>query len=98
MTPQALLQAGLRNLAKRVNGAPGLKMARNSAINALLMGGHFEASLLLLDDLWDGALREHAPNARRPHDHRPAVHPARPALARVRLSARPSGPRPPPVA
>lgn len=61
MTHQALLQAGLRNLAKRVNGAPGLSMGRNSAINALLMGGHFEASLLLLDDLWDGPLKAQAP-------------------------------------
>jgi hypothetical protein len=61
MTPQALLQTGLRNPAKRVNGAPGLSVAPNGAFHALLMQGNFEASLLLLDDLWDGPLKQYAP-------------------------------------
>jgi uncharacterized protein YtpQ (UPF0354 family) len=61
MTAQGLLQTGLRNLAKRVNGAPGLSVAQNGAFHALLMRGHFEASLLLLDDLWEGPLKRYAP-------------------------------------
>ena len=61
LTPQTLLETGLRNLVRRVNGQPGLKVAPNGAIHALLMGGDFEASLLLLDELWDGPLKQHAP-------------------------------------
>lgn len=62
LTPQALLETGLRNLAAIVNGGkPGLSMRAHGSIQALLMGGHFEASLVLLDALWDGPLKARAP-------------------------------------
>ena len=34
----------------------------NGDVHALLLDGHFEASLVLLDDLWDEALASYAPN------------------------------------
>jgi hypothetical protein len=61
LAPETLLLTGLRNLVKRVNGNPGLTVAPNGAMHAVLMGGDFEASLLLLDELWDGAMKLQAP-------------------------------------
>lgn len=62
LSPDELHAIGLQNLAAMAAGKPGLRTGREGAIHALLMGGHFEASLVLLDDLWDGPLAPMAPN------------------------------------
>ena len=50
---------GLNNLARRANG---LRMQKAGAMNMLQLDGHFEASLVLLDKLWDQSLAAYAPN------------------------------------
>ncbi len=68
MTRQHLERAGLdlaelhrvalENLEKLVNTRP-TRVQPYGKIFAVLMGGDFEASLLLLDALWEGPFREH---------------------------------------
>jgi hypothetical protein len=63
LTPDQLHWLGMRNLEAQVNGKPGLKLLPQGSFHGLVMGGQFEASLVLVDQLWDGPLKEHAPNA-----------------------------------
>ena len=60
VTPADLHQRGMMNLANKASN--GLRLMENGDIHALLLDGHFEASLVLLDDLWDSALASYAPN------------------------------------
>jgi hypothetical protein len=60
MTADELHQIGVRNLAAKVK--PGLKLVQQEGFYGLAMGGQFEASLVLIDALWDGALKKYAPN------------------------------------
>lgn len=63
MTAEQLHQTGLRNLAALVKGdQPGLSLHGDGPARGLAMGGHFEASLVLLDALWDGPLKPRIPN------------------------------------
>lgn len=62
LLPDDLHTIGLHNLSALAAGKPGLRTGREGATHALLMGGHFEASLVLLDDLWDGPLAAMAPH------------------------------------
>jgi Protein of unknown function (DUF1444) len=61
---EQLHRIGLENLIKLVNGdQPGLSIiGAESPYHGLAMGGQFEASLVLLDALWDGALKKFIPN------------------------------------
>lgn len=58
--PKALHEMGLINLAALAKAK--LRIVAQGAIHGLLLDGMFEASLLLLDDLWDGPLAGYAPN------------------------------------
>lgn len=60
--PSELHAIGLRNLTALVNGKPGLSVHEAGPVHALIMGGQFEASLVLVDELWDGPLKQYAPN------------------------------------
>lgn len=63
MTLEQLHKRSLRNLVAMVNSdKPGLRVAPNEGFFALLMGGQFESSLVLLDELWDRILAPQAPN------------------------------------
>ena len=53
---------GLRNLAAKIEGDRGLSLRPHGAFHALILDGNFEASLPLVDGLWDGPLRQYAPN------------------------------------
>jgi hypothetical protein len=56
-----------RAVANLANAAEGrVKLQRHGEVSVLFFDGHFEASLMLLDDLWDHSLRE-------AHGGRPAV-------------------------
>ena len=61
-----LHQIGLKNLIAqtgKADGRPGLSVRQNGTFHALLMGGHFEASLVLVDAVWDNDhIRSIAPN------------------------------------
>ncbi|WP_454907391.1 DUF1444 family protein [Variovorax gossypii] len=57
LSVDALHQVGLQNLAALVNSAPGLSLRNQGDYSGLVMGGQFEASLLLLDELWDQTLK-----------------------------------------
>jgi hypothetical protein len=46
------------NLARFADGK--LRLQRSGAVWALLLDGNLEASLLMLDGIWDGSLREYA--------------------------------------
>jgi hypothetical protein len=59
LTREQLHTAGLFNLAQQVNGKPGLRILPQGSFNGLVMGGDHEASLVLLDDLWDDSLKEY---------------------------------------
>ena len=48
---QTLHQIGVRNLAMRCN--KNLRVQQHGPIYGVLLGGYFEASLLLVDELWD---------------------------------------------
>jgi uncharacterized protein YtpQ (UPF0354 family) len=58
--PKGLHELGLINLGQIAEKR--LEMVTHGAIKGLLLDGQFEASLMLLDGLWDGALAAHAPN------------------------------------
>lgn len=58
--PKALHEMGLINLAALAQAK--LRIVAHGAVHGLLLDGMFEASLLLLDDLWDGPLAAHAPH------------------------------------
>lgn len=58
--PKGLHELGLINLGQIAEKK--LRIVSHGAIKGLLMDGQFEASLLLLDDLWDGPLAAHTPN------------------------------------
>lgn len=60
ITPEALHRQGLINLSQRANDY--LKLRSSSAVHMLLMDGLFEASMILLDNLWDESLADYAPN------------------------------------
>lgn len=62
MSRDELHATGLRNLEALIQGQPGLRIGREGAIHGLLVGGHFEASLVLLNLLWDGPLARLAPH------------------------------------
>jgi hypothetical protein len=53
---------GVRNLAARAITSPGVKVVVEGTYYGLVMGGDFEASLVLVDELWDGPLRKYIPN------------------------------------
>lgn len=55
-----LHEMGLFNLSALAQAK--LKIVAHGAVHGLLLDGMFEASLLLLDDLWDGPLAAYAPN------------------------------------
>jgi hypothetical protein len=59
MTEDELHAIGLENLAQHCNES--MKVHPQGAIFAIVAGGNYEASYLLLDDLWDRALREVVP-------------------------------------
>jgi hypothetical protein len=61
ISAEELHRIGLRNLAALIDVKPGLRLIQGSYCG-LAMGGNFEASLVLLDHLWDGPLKEQAPN------------------------------------
>jgi len=48
---------GMRNLAARINGEPGLQLERTGTFTGLAIGGDFEASLVLLDAVWAERLK-----------------------------------------
>lgn len=56
----SLHRAGVDNLARLVQQK--LTVHPHGAIHALVMDGHFEASLMLLDSLWDDTFCKLAPN------------------------------------
>ncbi|GAB6140592.1 hypothetical protein JCM14076_13210 [Methylosoma difficile] len=58
---KALHLMALNNLTDQVNNNLKIKAFKNSY--ALLAGGQLEASLVLLDDLWDNVLKEQLPDA-----------------------------------
>lgn len=60
LTSDGLHELGLHNLAERAAGKA--RMQQHGPVNAILADGMFEASLILLDDLWDNTLAELAPN------------------------------------
>ena len=60
VTPTALHEQGVLNLARRANDR--LRVMHQGEFFVCLLGGDFEASLLLLDDLWDEHLAELVPN------------------------------------
>jgi len=60
LTPGGLHELGLHNLGER--GAGKTRMQQHGPLYAFLMDGMFEASLILLDHLWDENLAHIAPN------------------------------------
>jgi uncharacterized protein YtpQ (UPF0354 family) len=53
-------EIGLMNLSKLAQ--QNLRIVPQGAIHGLLLDGQFEASLMLLDDLWDDTLASYTPN------------------------------------
>ncbi|MFC4104218.1 DUF1444 domain-containing protein [Paenibacillus xanthanilyticus] len=63
LTPEQLLAQSLDHLYDRTESHElQLQELQDAAYTMLLMDGSFEASLLLLDDLWDGTLNDYAPS------------------------------------
>ncbi len=60
LTPEGLHELGLHNLAERVSDKT--RMQQHGAVYGLFADGLFEASLILLDNLWDETLAHLAPN------------------------------------
>lgn len=58
--PRGLMEFGLVNLLRLAQGK--LKVVDHGAIHGLLLDGQFEASLILLDELWEGSLAAMTPN------------------------------------
>jgi hypothetical protein len=64
ITLDQLHEISLRNLAAKVNDkTAGLKLKRLENSFGLVLGGYYEASLVLLDNLWEGPLKAYIPNA-----------------------------------
>jgi uncharacterized protein YtpQ (UPF0354 family) len=57
---KGLHEIGLLNLAKL--SQEKLRIFPYGAVHGLLLNGQFEASLILLDNLWDGSLAQYTPN------------------------------------
>ncbi len=55
---EGLHATGLVNLARLASDSLQVVRHPNTEMFACLMGGNFEASLILLDDLWDRVLRQ----------------------------------------
>jgi hypothetical protein len=56
ISAEQLHQIGLKNLVAQTSkgdGRPGLSIRQNGTFHAVLMGGNFEASLVLVDALWN---------------------------------------------
>jgi hypothetical protein len=53
---EELHAVAVANLARQASGS--LQVARNSEVFAVLMGGNFEASLMVLDDVWENGFRQ----------------------------------------
>jgi hypothetical protein len=62
MTREQLHRLGVANLAALVDGKPGLSLHAQEGFHGLTVGGQFEASLLLVDALWDRVLAKHFPH------------------------------------
>ncbi|MBI2771300.1 MAG: hypothetical protein HYX47_16875 [Burkholderiales bacterium] len=63
ITGDALHAIGLANLTAIANGgAPGLSLTPAGTVHGLVMGGNYEASLMVVDALWDGMLKPYTPN------------------------------------
>jgi uncharacterized protein YtpQ (UPF0354 family) len=60
MTPEDLHAAALSNFHEFI--AERTRIQAHGGVFALFLDGNFEASLLLVDSLWDEALAEYAPN------------------------------------
>jgi uncharacterized protein YtpQ (UPF0354 family) len=60
LTNDGLYELGLHNLAVRSAGKA--RMQQHGDVHAFQLDGLFEASLILLDDLWDNSLSQLAPN------------------------------------
>jgi uncharacterized protein YtpQ (UPF0354 family) len=60
ISPEGLHEAAVRNLSAFAEGQ--LRIAPHGNIFALFLDGNFEASVLLLDAVWEGPLAEYAPN------------------------------------
>jgi len=61
LTADALHEIGLDNLSARCEGGK-LRVHEFGTGYGVLLDGHFEASLLLLDELWDEAFQAQTPN------------------------------------
>ncbi len=60
---EQLHSVGVANLLALANGSsPGLKLLPQDGFYGLVMGGQFEASLVLVDGLWEDSLRQYTPN------------------------------------
>jgi len=57
--PRGLMDFGLANLSRLA--AKQLRLGQVGALYVIQLDGHFEASLVLLDDLWDRALKAYTP-------------------------------------
>lgn len=65
LTTQALHAKALSNLARKLrgeNGQTGLRTQHMTHATGLVFDGHLEASLVLLDSLWENALKKRLPN------------------------------------
>jgi uncharacterized protein YtpQ (UPF0354 family) len=58
--PTGLHEIALINLSKLAQEK--LRIVQEGAVHGLLLDGQFEASLMLLDDLWDDTLAHYTPN------------------------------------
>lgn len=58
--PRGLMEFGLVNLTTLARSS--LQVVQQGAFYGLVLDGHFEASLLLVDELWDKALAAMTPN------------------------------------
>jgi uncharacterized protein YtpQ (UPF0354 family) len=59
-----LHRIGLSNLTAIANSnRAGLSLRPHGNIYALLMGGNFEASLVLIDEVWEDSFKQYAPSA-----------------------------------
>jgi hypothetical protein len=66
MTVEQLHEIGLKNLVaqtRKGDGRPGMSIRQNGTFYAVLVGGYFEASLVLVDALWNNQqVRQVTPN------------------------------------
>lgn len=58
--PRGLMEFGLVNLRRLADKQ--LRIVEHGAIFGFLLDGQFEASLMLLDDIWDASLADRTPN------------------------------------